>query len=98
MSSTKPPDNVHTLGVVRRLTADEESKQGSLDALRKALERAEAGDVEEVLIILKHPVANEYSVLASETQEMSGWVGKLEQLKFDWQMHAYLAAKDEGTL
>jgi len=98
MSSTEQPDNVHKLGVVRKQTADEESREGSLKALREALARAEAGDVEEVLIILKHPVEQEFSVLASETQEMSGWVGKLEQLKFDWQMHAYLAAKDEGTI
>jgi len=99
MSSTEPPDNVHRLGVVRAPTADEASRESSLTALRTALERAEAGEVEEVLIILKHSSGDEdFSILASDTHKLSGWVGHLEQLKFDWQMHAYLAAKEQGDL
>lgn len=99
MSSTKPPDNVRQLGVVPKLRADDECRESSLSALRKALERAETGDVSEVMIILRHPGPDkEYSVLASETQHMSDWIGQMEQLKFDWQMHAYLAAKDEGAI
>lgn len=98
MSSTKPPDNVHRLGVVKQPTADEGCKASSIKALAEALERAEKGDVEEVLIILKHPGEGDYSVLASDTQSMTGWVGKMEQLKFDWQMHAYLAAREQGDI
>ena len=77
-------DKVHKLHTVAPLTAKEELRAEVIALLRDALEQAEAGDVDEVLILMRHPGDDEWSNLASETLGFAAWIGRIEITKLDW--------------
>ncbi len=61
----------------------DEVRESVTRLLREALEKAEAGKVDCVIIILGHPDGT-WTDLASETVEFSKAVGRLEILKHKW--------------
>ena len=55
-----------------------------IERLEEALKQARAGDVDEILIIMRHPGDDEWSNLSTDTLSLSRWIGYLEQTKIDW--------------
>lgn len=76
-------------------TVAQMTREATIRVLQAALDRCAKGDVDECLVILKHPGAGDWTVIASETPNVAEWIGKIEVVKFEWQMHAYLREQEE---
>lgn len=86
MPSKQPPWEPKVIALVPAATADEENRIAVLDVLNSVIEEAEKGEVEEVVILIRHP-GGEYSERATPTGFQRDWVGQLEILKQLWINH-----------
>ena len=69
---------------VPKPTAQDEIRADVIEKLKEALERAESGDVDEILIIMRHPGDDEWSSLATPTLSFARWIGYLAITQADW--------------
>lgn len=71
------------VSLVTHPTAAEEVKASVVKLLRNALELAETGEIESVVLILGH-TSGEWTDQVSETVKFSEAVGRLEITKQEW--------------
>ena len=83
-------ENVVSLNTVPKPTAQDEIRADVIEKLKEVLKRAESGDVDEILIIMRHPGDDKWSNLGTPTLSFVRWIGYLEITKADWlsQFHA----------
>ena len=77
-------ENVVSLNTVPKPTAKDEIRADVIEKLKEALKRAEIGDVDEILIIMRHPGDDKWSNLATPTLSVARWIGYLEITQADW--------------
>lgn len=75
------------LRLVTGPTVAETIRAEVIELLERALDEARRGEVTEVFMILKHPGTNKWSDLATSTQSLTDWIGKLEVTKHAWIEH-----------
>ena len=81
--------SVKSIGIVPKLTLPEQSRADVVDILRRALNKAEAGEVETVLVIMKHPDQT-WSDERSIAMDFPEAIGRLEIVQHAW-MTQYLS-------
>ena len=52
--------------------------------LNETLAECDAGQIDEIVLIIKRPGTDVWGERSTETQFKSSWIGKLEILKLDW--------------
>jgi hypothetical protein len=76
------------LRITPKPTASDEMRQAAVEVLREALGKAEAGNVDACLVILRHP-GGRWSDERSGCMDFPEMVGRLEIVKQAW-INAYL--------
>lgn len=77
------PTKIVTLREVPALTTQEEIRLNVVEKLKRVLVQAEAGEIDEILVIMHHP-DEDWTSISSMTQSIMRWVGYLEMTKLDW--------------
>lgn len=70
--------------IAKRPTAPDDIRAQVIAHLKEALAEAEAGNVDEILIIMRHPGDDQWTNLATETQSFAKWIGYLTITSADW--------------
>jgi hypothetical protein len=71
------------VSLVTKPTADKEVQESILRLLREALEEAERGEIDNLIMIIGTP-AGEWTDRASDTVKFSEAIGRLEITKQEW--------------
>lgn len=72
------------LHVIKAPRAADDIKASVVKLLEELLVEAKAGDITELCILIQHADPREWSDRSSMTENIMGWVGRLELTKLDW--------------
>lgn len=81
------------VSLVTKPTADKEVQENIIGLLRKTLEEAERGEIDNLVMIIGTP-SGEWTNRASETVKFSQAIGQLEITKQEWIVN-YLKGRPE---